>query len=378
MSHWLVRVLWRTPARTVLSALVAGSAISLILVFEGFREGVRYQLESFPSRLPADLVVLESGVRNFAAARSILPQAARGEVEALEGVKEAYPLASIPVIFDAGGRRSPIQLVVHDEAGGPATLIAGRPCQAPGEFVLDGRLAREHGLSLGDEVQIMDHRLRLVGFSDNTSSPFAPYGFITYDTLLDMYFESQMPVAPEQAILLSALLVQLRPGAATSQVKRAIAEKVDRAWAFTPLQIGREDAALGERLLGPALNLLIVIAWAIALLTMSLMMYSGVLSRLREYGVQRAIGLSDRRLAYGMLLEAFVLVLLGLPVALLLARGIASVVEAATPLYLVLPWKGGVVLRAFFASVGAAALGTLIPYRRVSGLEPDVVFRGAS
>lgn len=121
-------------------------------------------------------------------------------------------------------------------------------------MVLDARLACEHLVSVGSEVEIMDHSLHIVGFSGNTSSPFAPYAYITFDTLLDIYFESGTSVAPEQAILLSPLLVKTEPGADIAAIKGQITERVERAWAFEPHKLGSEDAALGVRLLGPALK----------------------------------------------------------------------------------------------------------------------------
>ena len=378
MWHWIASNFRRNAGRTLLSAVIAGTAISLILVFEGFREGFLYQLRAFPEGLPADIVIVEENVHNFAAALSRLPQSARAQAESIEGIEVAHPLASIPIIFTTATRRSPIQLLVHEDLGGPTDLVAGRACREPGEMVLDARLAREHLLSVGSEVEIMDHSLRIVGLSSNTSSPFAPYAYITFDTLLDIYFESGMSVAPEQAILLSALLVQTEPGADIAAIKQQITEHVERAWAFEPRELGSEDAALGERLLGPALDLLIVIAWVIGLLIMSLMMYSSVTNRLREYGVQRAIGLSDRKLLAGLLCEALILVVMGLPFGLAFAHVIADIIGSATPLYLVLPWEPGVVFRASLASLGAAVLGTLVPFRRVAHLEPDVVFREAA
>ena len=61
------------------------------------------------------------------AARSTLPQQARLQVEAVEGVRIAHPLTAISVIHESSGRKTPLFIIVYDTAGGPRKIIAGSP-----------------------------------------------------------------------------------------------------------------------------------------------------------------------------------------------------------------------------------------------------------
>jgi putative ABC transport system permease protein len=199
----------RAPTRTAFRVLAVGGAVSLTLLFEGFRLGMYRQMATPAAALPAPLVAVEEGAKHFVGVRSNLPQSARAAVEAVRGVRAAYPLVALPVIFNHDGRRTPVQLMAHDAAGAPR-LAAGRANAEPHEIVLDERLARLHGLHVGDRIEILYRGLRVVGLSTGTDVSFAPLAFVTYDELIDLYLESDVPGAMGGAPLLSFLLIELR------------------------------------------------------------------------------------------------------------------------------------------------------------------------
>jgi len=129
-------------------------------------------------------------VENFLASRSKLPQKSRGQVEDVPGVAAATPLAMVPIIYESGGRRSPILLVVHQELGGASEIVRGRGLEAPRDIVIDASLASLHDLAPGDPFVVGNFAFRVAGIARYEAAMFTALAFATYDDLLDFYFSS--------------------------------------------------------------------------------------------------------------------------------------------------------------------------------------------
>lgn len=372
-STGLAEVL-RAPTRTVLRTLAIGGALSVTLLFEAFRLGVDRQMAMPAASLPAPLVVVEKGAKHVVGIRSNLPQSARAAVEALPGVRAAHPLVSVPVIFTYGGRRTPIQVMAYDSAGAPR-LASGRAIAGPRQLVLDERLARLDGIRVGNEVEVLDRKLTVVGLSADTDIFFSPFAFLTYDELIDLYLESDVPGAMGGAPLLSFLLVEPKPGADVAAIRGAIERQVDGVDVYRPTELAANDVDLGRQFFGAVLNLLIAIAWLASVLAIGLTMYAAVIDRRRDFGVIRALGVGSWGLTKEILIEALVICALAFPIAVLLAVAAAAIIEAANPTYRLVTLYPPVIVRGALAALAAALLGALLPVRKLRALEPDAVFR---
>ena len=372
-STGLAEVL-RTPTRTALRTLAIGGALSVTLLFEAFRLGVDRQMSMPAASLPAPLVVVEKGAKHVVGIRSNLPQSARAAVEAIPGVRGAHPLVSVPVIFTHGERRTPIQVMAYDSAGAPR-LAEGRDISGPRQIVLDQRLARLDRIRVGDQVEVLDRKLTVVGLSADTDIFFSPFAFLTYDELIDLYLDSDVPGAMGGAPLLSFLLVEPKPGADVATIRGAIERQVDGVDVYRPAELAANDIALGRQFFGAVLNLLIGIAWLASVLAIGLTMYSAVIDRRRDFGVMRALGVGSWGLTQEVVVEAVTICALAFPIALLLAVAAAAIIEAANPTYRLVTLYPPVIARGAVAALAAALLGALLPVRRLRALEPDMVFR---
>ncbi len=364
----------RSPARTAFRVLAIGGAISVTLLFEGFRLGLDRQMAMPAASLHAPLVAVEEGAKHVVGVRSDLPGAARAAIEALPGVRTAHPLVSIPVIFNLGQRRTPIQVMAYDSAGAPR-LAAGRAIAGPREIVFDQRLARLYALHVGDTVELLDRRVTLVGLSVDTDVFFSPFVFVTYDELIDLYLDSDVPGALGGAPLLSFLLVETDRGSDIAAIRRGIESSVEGVDVYSPAELSVNDVALGRQFFGAVLNLLVGIAWIATVLAIGLAMYAAVTDRRRDFGIMKALGMGPSGLATVVVVEAMVVCLLAFPVALLFARLAAATIEELNPLYRIVPWQPSVVARGGATALVAALIGSLVPIRRLRALEPDMVFR---
>ena len=83
--------------------LAIASIVTVILLLEGFYNGLLTQLRNTVLNRQADLIVVQAGVSNMTAARSVLPQYSRMDVEAIDGVSSAHPLTGISAIYEHDG-----------------------------------------------------------------------------------------------------------------------------------------------------------------------------------------------------------------------------------------------------------------------------------
>jgi len=370
-----LRQLQLDPLRTALTGFALAAVVAVILIFEGFLEGVVAQSRNAVLERGAGLIVTQAGIKNMTLARSILPQFTRADVEAVEGVTEAHPLTGIPVIYEQDGQRAPLLLLVYDSSGGPVRLVAGEPITGPREIVVDLSFAEMFGLVPGDSILVSDFEFTVSGITQGAAAFFSAFGFARYDDLIDFYFESDLAADISTFPLLSFLLVELAEGADPEAVAARIEDAVPAADVFLPEQLAAEDAALGRALLGPIIGLLVVAGYISGALVTAIIMFAAVNARRRDFGVLKALGFSHRFLTSAVVLEALILVLLALPLGLLVARGIAFGIETAAPLYLIPVAEPLPIARTATACIFFAVLGALTPVRLIRRLDPSSVFR---
>lgn len=375
MGRLIYRQLRLDSVRTALTSLALSAVVAVILVLEGFNEGLIAQLGRAVTDRGADLIVTQSGVSNLTATRSVLPQFARRDVEAVSGVVAAHPLTGLPVIYAEGEQRTPILLMVYDTAGGPSELISGRLPAAPREMVVDRSLAKKYDLSVGDPLIVSEFEFSISGIADGAAAFFTPFGFARYDDLIDFYFESDVAADISTFPLLSFLLVELSPDADRDAVAAAIEARVPAGDVFLPETLAAEDEALGRVLFGPILKLLIAVGYIIGVLVTGILMFAAVNSRRQSLGVLKALGFTQGFLSCAVLLEALVLAVTAIPLGVALAILIGVVIESLMPLYLILAIEPVPLARTAIATLVFAALGALTPVRLIRRLDPAVAFR---
>lgn len=373
----MFRLAWRQlqidPLRTLLTAIALGSVIAVILILEGFEQGQYYQLERLVLNRKSDLIAAQAGVRNFIAVRSSIPQLSRGEVESVNGVINAHPITAIPVIYEENNIRTPVYVLVYDTRGGPPSIIHGNDIKDGRDIVIDHYLAEKYHINLGDKFIIFDFEFNVAGFTKETAF-MMPFAFISYDGMIDLYLESE--IAPDLSTfpLLSYMLIELDPSADQEKVASRIESMVPSVDVFTPEEMAARDVHMGRTFFAPIMGLLVMVAYVIGLLVVALIMYADVRSRLRSFAVLKALGFSFGKLLTAVLFQAFLLLVIALPVAVLLGQGLAVFINTTAPLYLILIFEPIVFVQTIVAGIGFALLGALVPLRMVRNSDPMIAF----
>ncbi len=375
MLYWTWRHWLSEPGRAGLTAFAFASVLALSAMFDGLFVGILEDLRAFPASLPSDLVAIEEGNTYFSLAPSNLPQLSRMNAEEVPGVMDVQPLKLAPFIFRYNGLTTPAMLVAFDLNGGPQQLRAGRAPTPARDIVLDSNLARRHAADLGDPVVILDHDLNVVGLSEGTSSAFTSYAFITYDRLIDLAIESELPFGTDEGGLVSALLINLEDGADIDESRQLLEAALPEADLFTPAELGDAEAVMGRRMLGPIFLLIQSITWLITLLTMAMLRYAEVQSHLRQFGIHKALGVKPTQLVYILTIGGALTAVLALPLAAVIAKGLSWMTSTWNPLYVPRVWDPQVLARTGALAILGSVAGSLIPLRRLVRLDPVLVFQ---
>jgi len=351
------------------------AVIAVILVLEGFYAGQLVQLRNTVLNRGGDLIVVQAGVSNMIAVRSVLPQFARQDVEAIDGIAAAHPLATIALIYEQEGMRSPISLFVYDTGGGPGKLYSGRPIEKDREIIIDRSLAEKYELIPGDSFILSDFEFLIAGISEGDAAYFTSFGFVEFDDLLDFYFESDLADDISTFPLLSFLLVNLDKGEDHTAVAQRIEDSVVSADVYLPKALADRDEALGRITLGPIFETMIGVAYIVGILVTGIIMFAAINGRRQNLGVLKALGFSNGYLLRVVVMEALLLASLAIPVGIVLAKLLGIFIESMAPLYLVLPTETTPLIRTALACWGFAIAGSLLPVHMIYRLDPGMVFR---
>jgi len=350
--------------RLAISVLGVGAAIALILLLQGLWSGFRVQISAYEDNVGADLFVGEPGTRNFFGVPSVLPLEALSAIRAVPEVDRADPVAVRFVVLDLHGRKQSAILVgsARKGMGGPWDVVAGRDVSSDYEAVMDRSLADQHGIGLGEYIEAMGERFRVVGFSAGTRSWMAGFVFTSHGTVERLL---SMPGTTSFVLVKTG-----EPGV----VAEAIEDRTGLT-ALAPSELGDNDRELIAGIMGGPLYFMLLIAFVAGTLIVALTVYSAIVERIREYGIAKAMGARRGRLLRIVLSQTLIVATLGTAAGYLVFLGASQLLVTLRPQMWVRLSAAGAVAAAI-ATALMALLAAAVPTRRVAHLDPASVYRG--
>jgi len=224
-------------------------------------------------------------------------------------------------------------------------------------------------LGLGKTLELNDSRVRIVGIAE-ASAPF-----LTAPIMFSRYSQAIKFVGRERNQL-SFVLVKGRPGVSVSDLCQRIEEQTNLR-AVTGTGFAWQTIRYYLKNTGIPVNFGITIAIALIVGTVvaGQTFYIFTIENLTQFGVLKAIGVTNRRIVGMILLQALSVVAIGYAIGSGMAAAFFAITLQNIPTRgIVLLWQnmlgvGGAILLAVF-------LASLLSIRRVLVLEPAVVFRG--
>ncbi|MCP5162315.1 MAG: FtsX-like permease family protein [Hahellaceae bacterium] len=326
------------------------------------------QVVAYPRNSQPDVWVMQQGVANMHMASSYLWDWKVTRIAALPDVAKATPIlyqnASVKI-----GTRNWFAYIVglpsQSARGGPWRMQSGRAQPSIGEAVIPAIIAAETGVSIGDEIQITDRHLRIIGLSEETFSMANSVIFVAFDDLEKI---------ASAAGTVSYVLVDAKPGVDAANLAQHIMAEVEKVNALTQQQFISNDYDMAVQMGVDILYLMNLICSALAGLIVAYTGYTLVANRRRELTIAKAVGMPRRALLGAVILQAGSLALLGFALAALLSWPLLPVIKALVPQVTLLA-SSSALLETALAALLVATIGALLPAYRVLQLDPAIVFK---
>jgi len=356
-------------SRTRMAVTVGGVALamSLVLVLDGVFAGAMRGVTAYIDNTPFDLVISQQGVRNLHMTSSQFPSADLSPVERVPGVRRVDPILFTSAFLVAGDKRSLAYLIGYEQGrlGAPPEGADVPKELGHGEVVIDKRIAVENDLAIGDRLSVLGKRFKVAGFVTGTVSITNSVAYIRSD---------DFAASTRQRGIASFGLVETRPGASPGAVEARIRRVVPDLNVMTKSQFAESERRVISDMSTEIIRLMTLVGFLIGLSVVGLTTYTVTLTKLREFGLLKALGAPHTRLLAIVFQQAVLSVALGLVAAMALTLALAFALGAAdTNIRIAIELAS--IGRLAVASLIIAVLASAAPMLRVSLLEPADVFR---
>lgn len=359
--------LLRDRTRTLLGVCGVGVAIMMILVLLSVYVGTASQFSAWADHLDADLVVSSGGTDNAVAGESRILARSVEQLQRLPGVSSARPIETHSGTLDlANGHYRVLYVGTEspDGAGGPWRLRSGN--RVPGEesVVLDGLLADQAGVRLGDVLEIGGNRLRVTGLSEGTHSGLF-YVFLSRSTAAKMF-------GHEDSV--SFVLVKATSAPRVAELARRISGEVPDTHVLTREEFAARTAAVLEEGSLPPLRLMVALGFLVGAAIIDLTLYTSILERVQEYAVVKALGGSEAQLVRIVLIQGLWVTLVGCLFGAFATLVAAQMLNRFAPLVSV-TFEPAAILFTLLLALLLGAIGSILPASRITRTDPAVAFR---
>lgn len=344
-------------------------AVLLIVLILALYQGIYDRAGRLAEEAPVEIWVSQAGTSDPFHGASILPKDKLEEVISVPGVATTQPLLARTLLVGPTPNTGTSAFVMSIPAGPLQDEISDAfgigPPPEPGTIILSDVVAADIGAAVGDTVFLGTAPLRV----ERTSG------------LIDAAFSGVVAVNELDATAIfghpdaySYILVGLTEGQVAEDVAAEIESRVDGTNVFTREEFANSTRQEVEEGFLPVVAVLIVVAFIVGLALIALTIYTMTVERARDYGVLKAVGASSRQLFSVVLRQSLLIALMGYLAGSLLALLAGTVIEAQIPEFATLyRWQD--LAAVFVAALAMSVLAAAVPIRRVSRVEPAIVFR---
>lgn len=361
------RNLFQEKTRFLIS--VGGVAFSIVLMVTllGIYDGAVSQFTRFIVKNPIDLVIAKDGIGDFFHGVSLIATSDLKTIEREPAIKKVVPMITQRGFVEDGGRKYDFYLYSFDPGepqGAPWKLSQGTQQIGLGEIVLSDVLAKKLGKTMNDQIELFDHTFRIKGLAAEASSIGLNYAWVSFDQA------RAMVTYPEQVNF--AYVTLNDPASAETTAARLQASYPHLSVLDKPTFVANNLAEIEESYL-PIIRAIVMISIVIGIAVIGLTIYTATIDKAREYGILKAIGVTNRQLYLIVLTQAVISMLIGLGIGIglsyLLAQGLADWIN-------LLPEISGHTVQVVVAlGLGMGFVASFVPIRRLVTIDPAEVFK---
>ncbi len=337
------------PVRTLVAVMAVAVEVVLILMVVGLTSGLLEEVAKRTQGVGADIMVQPQTTSLFmgftGAPMPIQIQDRLAQVPQVEAVAPVMLQMS-----SAGGVNLiyGIDVESFDQVTGGFRFLEGSGLEQPGDVLVDDIFARSQGLHAGENLELLNHTLRLAGIVEHGKGARI---FMKIDALQDM-----MGSVGKASVFFVKLSDPNHTGNVLAQFREILPNYQLRDMReYLSLMTSSNIPGLGN-----FINVMIGLAVSIGLLVIFISIYSTVVERTREIGILKSMGASKTYIVNLVIRETTLLTVLGIGAGIGLSYLVRSLIEYIFPTMSIL-LTGEWMLRAGLIALVTSLLGASYP-----------------
>ena len=361
--------LFQNKIRFIISVGGVVLAMTLILSLDAVFTGVERQITAYIDNSGADIFVSQKSVRNMHMTTSSMSRSVITDVEEIPGIEKVTPILYLTNMVVSGKERNLAYIIGLPEnapMGGPWKLFEGRSYPRTGETIIDRNIAQKSKIGIGDDVEILGRKFKVVGLSEETTNLVNSVAFISISDFIKLWGNSNS---------ISYLLIKINPEKSSSDIAAQIEANVKNVTAQVTADFSSQERRVVKDMSTEVITMMNFIGFLIGLAVMALTVYTSTLAHRSEYGVLKALGAHNKHLYQTVISYSLLSVLIGLALGIMITF-LLSIILTYLRLNLTLAISGVSLLKVSSASLVIAAISAILPIKQIAGLDPAMVFRG--
>ena len=346
------------PVRTSVSILAVALEVVLILVVVGLTTGITGETARRTAGVGAEVMIQPPNSSMFLAITSnTMPIAIADKLRELPNVKAVAPIQLQVNSQDGVEIVYGIDAESFDAVSGGFSWHQGGPFKESTEIVVDDLWARSKRASVGQEVELLNHKFKVSGIVEHGKGArvfMSMEGARALTGQVDkvgvFYVKLQDPSKVKETM---SQIAQLLPGYTQRDVKEL------------------ESLMTSSNIPGLSafINAVVFIALCIGILVIFLSMYTTITERTREIGILRSLGASKAFIVGLIFQESIFVCALGVVVGVGLSFLISKLLVTVFAT-LIIDITPGWVVRASLFAILSGVVGSFYPSLKAAGQDP--------
>lgn len=359
MNNLVFSNMFHRPARTVVSILGISIGILLVIATVGLANGSIRERAQQEANVGAEIMFRAAGTKGFSGQDALrLPVSLVPEIEQVDGVKSAVPLAQITV--SAKDTRTGSRLLdgidfdSYSKLTGLKIIEGRRFEEGKDEMMTDTAWLQQRKMKIGDTLKVYERDFKIVG---------------TYEPAVGA--RTKIPLSTMQKELgaegkVSTILIKVKENITPEAASERLHEKFpDNQIIFTK---DLEELYMSSiPALNIFLNVVIGVAAAISILVILLTMYTTVTERTRQIGILKSLGMSKMEIAWIIIQEALLISTGGIIAGILSTVILSVVLKNWTTLRIQI--EPHIVVSIIVVGLLSGIIGALFPALRAAQLD---------
>jgi putative ABC transport system permease protein len=368
LAAFAVKNLRRRPMRTSLSILGVGLAVGAVLALVALSDSITESTRERFDEYGGDLTVMQRGAPDFFG--GFLPETLESQIAAIPGVVR---VAGELLMFVPAEDDKHVLVTGWKEGSSSWSDVPIREGRLPvagerGVALLGDNVAETMGKSLGDQMELLGVRFRIIGITKYTSVinrslvilPLADVQAATYRT--------------GQVTIFQVSVARAAPAAEIERIRSDI-NRLGKLLVSTSSEVLQSDRNVkGFQAVSVAIT---AIALAMGIMNVLNTLLMTIQEHTREIGIMTAIGWSDRLIMSSIVIEGLLMCAAGCAIGIVLGY-LASFFFYLIPIsgsYLSFRPSVGLILPTIAGTVVLCTIGSLYPAWRAVRMPPAEALR---